>query len=320
MEKGNLSPVVYERSIKKRMIVSERKHVLSGLLSTYVVANTKCGINNAILALASEAIIQRRDIKNIEVNIFFPMVESLKFSFETELRQYVDWLNECMKNVDFPIKQIKSSMVGQVREPLIQLIANVEEMSVQEPLTNGHIYMIGRLAMGGTLLLAEGARKQLNKRFVPEYISERLEEIKALQLDNMENLKKCSILKRTALAMDGEGGFYSCLWNVANEHQIGLEIDLRSVLVEQITIEICEHLRYNPYYLYGGGAILILTDAEDFLEVCQKNTINAHKIGTYAKNQASQISYDGVKRYLDLPQTDEYWRFVRDERKDFSTT
>lgn len=49
----------------------------------------------------------------------------------------------------------------------------------------------------------------------------------------------------------GKGGVLGGLWNMLEQINAGMEIDLRKIPIRQETVEICEFFDLNPYYIVG---------------------------------------------------------------------
>ena len=98
----------------------------------------------------------------------------------------------------------------------------------------------------------------------------------------------------------------AALWDIAEASGTGLKVDLRSIPVQQETIEICEIFDINPYRLISGGSLLIACDnGLDMVDALRAEGINAEIIGRLTDSNDKIIMNDGEVTYLDLPQPDE---------------
>ena len=106
-----------------------------------------------------------------------------------------------------------------------------------------------------------------------------------------------------------EGGILGGLWEFAEKHSVGLEIDLKKIPVRQEIIEICEFYDINPYLLRSGGCLLMTVDnGSELVRELSKVGISASVIGRVTDGN-DRVIYNGEeKRFLDLPQADEIYK------------
>ncbi len=103
-----------------------------------------------------------------------------------------------------------------------------------------------------------------------------------------------------------EGGIWRALWEMADDHDIGLTVDLHKIPVRQETIEVCEICGLNPYELLSGGAALMVTwQGEALVEALAEAGVHAAVIGFITDSHDRIVirhTADGVKiRYLNRP-------------------
>ena len=81
----------------------------------------------------------------------------------------------------------------------------------------------------------------------------------------------------------GKGGVLGGLWNMLEQINAGMEIDLRKIPIRQETVEICEFFDLNPYYTDSTGALLVaVEDGFGLVSVLEREGIHAAVIGTMA--------------------------------------
>ncbi|MCD7750338.1 MAG: hypothetical protein LUI10_01115 [Lachnospiraceae bacterium] len=107
-----------------------------------------------------------------------------------------------------------------------------------------------------------------------------------------------------------EGGIWRALWELGEDHDIGLTVDLHKIPVKQETIEVCEICGKNPYELLSGGAMLMVTwQGEAFVSALTQAGVHAAVIGWITDSHDRIVirhTTDGVKvRYLNRPGADE---------------
>ena len=78
----------------------------------------------------------------------------------------------------------------------------------------------------------------------------------------------------------GKGGVLGGLWNMLEQINAGMEIDLRKIPIRQETVEICEFFDLNPYYTDSTGALLVaVEDGFGLVSVLEREGIHAAVIG-----------------------------------------
>ena len=55
----------------------------------------------------------------------------------------------------------------------------------------------------------------------------------------------------------GKGGVLGGLWNMLEQINAGMEIDLRKIPIRQETVEICNYFGVNPYQIMSSGSMMI---------------------------------------------------------------
>lgn len=113
-----------------------------------------------------------------------------------------------------------------------------------------------------------------------------------------------------------EGGIYGALWELAEASRIGLEIDLKAIPIRQETVELCEALGLNPYYLISSGSMLIAIDnGHDLVRELKKNGIHSAVIGKATAGNDRVVVNGEDRAYLERPRTDELYK-IYDSDKD----
>ena len=93
-------------------------------------------------------------------------------------------------------------------------------------------------------------------------------------------------------------------------YQTGVEVDLRLILMRQVTVELCERYGLNPYRLLCGNCILAAADQGGRLvRLLGEAGIPAGVIGWAQKGDARRIRHGEEEAgYLERPQPDELRR------------
>ena len=159
-------------------------------------------------------------------------------------------------------------------------------------------------ALSGTAKAASLREQELEKRFSQAMIREA--KSFAVFADTEYDQKAAKEAGAEAVWQLGGQGIFSALWNIAEELDTGLWVDVRSIPIRQETVEVCEVLDLNPYYLESAGALLLA--AKDGYALCSRlklTGVPAAVIG-HTENGNDRILYNqGNRRFLDRPQKEE---------------
>lgn len=106
-----------------------------------------------------------------------------------------------------------------------------------------------------------------------------------------------------------EGGIFGALWELGAASNVGLEVDLKKILLKQETVEICEFYDLNPYMLISSGCMLIVTDkANQLVDSYRQNGIAAAVIGRITDSNERIVFNEDERRYLEPPKSDELYK------------
>lgn len=164
------------------------------------------------------------------------------------------------------------------------------------------------IGIEGTVILARERKEELLTKYPLHLVEE---------AENFE--KYLSVLPEAAAAAKSGalvmhdasgGGIFGALWELAESSGVGLEIDFKKLPVKQETIEICEFFDLNPYELISGGCLLIMADRGlDLVRILEKEGIPAVVAGKIMDNHDRVVIKDGERRFLELPKSDEIYKF-----------
>lgn len=163
------------------------------------------------------------------------------------------------------------------------------------------------IGLEGTSILAKEKEEDLKSKFAIPFIE------KAKNFD-----RYLSVVPEAAIAIKSdvsamhdvtEGGIFGALWEVAESAGVGLEIDLKSIPVQQETIEVCEFFGINPYNLISSGAMIIVCDdGHGLVRELAKENIHASVVGKVMDGNDRVLLNEGERRFLEPPKTDELYR------------
>lgn len=176
----------------------------------------------------------------------------------------------------------------------------------------------------GTELLVEEESELVKAHFPKAFVDLLCDGPLVREPDTRSPSEKEEIICRTAGIVDrdayvgdvGYGGIFTALWSMTKTLGCGMEVEIGRIPVKQETIEVCELLRLNPYYLVSGAECkLIVCDHGGYLiRRLKENGIAASAAGFITWNN-DKILYQGDNiRYLDRPAKDEWIRYTRKER------
>ena len=150
------------------------------------------------------------------------------------------------------------------------------------------------IALKGTSVLASCRAEELSSRFP------------SVMIRDAAGFTCYLSTEREYQISGGYGGVLGGLWNMLEQINAGMEIDLRKIPIRQETVEICEFFDLNPYYTDSTGALLVaVEDGFGLVSVLEREGIHAAVIGRTNDGNDRIIYNQGKKRYLDRPQKEE---------------
>ncbi len=252
----------------------------------------------------------------IEVSAFLP--EDIT---EEEIRDLADQVHEACEMLGIEACGGHTEITDAVSRPILTVSALGEyiaaggegdgtEIGAKATDTNRSVLkdllMTGHAGMAGAAILAQSHREALLKRLPASF----LERADAFRTE--ASIAKAAKAAREAgecrLHDIGQGGIFGALWELGEQLQCGMEVDLERIPIRQETIEICEILDRNPYELYAAGAMLIAAaDGPGCVAALKKAGIECEIIGRLTDHKERVLLAD-EKRYLTPPQGDSIFR------------
>ncbi len=322
MKVGKISEVALKRAVLKQL-KTERDEILFGkaigedcagfkpgegeicvLSSNPVTGSGKIYGALAIYSAVNNLVTSGAEAIGVMMTVLLP--ENFKESRLAELAEQIEKVcqslhievmgghTEVTAAVNVPVFSVTA--VGKAKENKLLHAANAKP--------DQEIVMSKWIGMEGSVAIAAAKEKELLERF-PKMM---VEQIKAL-------LPDCCVLREAALAGKSgvsamhdisSGGIYGALYELSEAAGVGLEIDLRAIPIKQETVEICEYLGLNPYYLKSGGSMLMVCDrGQELVRILEKQGIHAAVIGKTTSENAKAIINEGEVSYLERPKADE---------------
>lgn len=108
-----------------------------------------------------------------------------------------------------------------------------------------------------------------------------------------------------------EGGVLGAVWEMAENLQMGIEIELNRIPVHKLTKKICNHFQLDPMRLISSGVMLFaVADANKLIDELKLQGIPAVAIGTFI-NEKKYIIAHHTKMELLPPKSDELYRVLK---------
>lgn len=231
---------------------------------------------------------------------------------EIQIKKIMEELEETCIQLSMEILGGHTEITNVVNQPVITLtgVGKIKKglFIDNEKLTKGLELVITKwIGIEGTVILAKEKETELKKRLSSPLV------------ETAKNFYQyLSVVPESKVAMNHqvvamhditEGGVFGALWELAEAGKVGLEVDLRKIPVRQETIEICEQLGINPYYLIGSGSMLIATkDGQGLVNALQEEGIPGTIVGRTTDGNDRILRNLQEVRHLERPQPDELYK------------
>lgn len=246
----------------------------------------------------------------VTVNLILP--ETFE---EAELKQLMRKLDETAGSYGAGVLGGHTEVTGQADQPLIAVTAvgQTERLS-PAPEPDMDLVMIGTIASTAAAKLAQGARAQLSGHFSEAFLQDAAKPEEELTVPRA--VKHLQSSGGCAIKAVIRGGIFAALWEMAEHAGIGLDVELKQIPVRQETIEICEFFSLNPYQLFSTDTLLAaVPDGARTVRELAAEHIPAAVIGRTTAGRERILRNGEEVRYLDKPQTDEWYR-LQDKKEE----
>jgi hydrogenase maturation factor len=115
----------------------------------------------------------------------------------------------------------------------------------------------------GTAIIAAAKEKELLSKYTASFIEGAKKMIDFISV--VPEAEAARAVGVTSMHDVTEGGIFGALWEIGAASKVGLEVDLKKILLKQETVEICEFYDINPYMLISSGCLLMVTDRANLL-------------------------------------------------------
>lgn len=231
---------------------------------------------------------------------------------EQELKRIMMDLEENCKELNIEIMGGHTEVTKAVNQAIIS-VTGVGKISKEDMVTTSglevgqDIVMTKWAGLEGTAIIAKDQEEALLTRYTRDFIGSA-----KTFMDHISVVKEAKIGKQygvTSMHDVTEGGMYGALWEIGSASNVGLEIDLKKILIRQETVEICEFFDLNPYLLISSGCMLMGThQGASLVEALKKEGIEAAVIGKVVEGHERIVYNEDERRFLEPPKSDELYK------------
>lgn len=230
-------------------------------------------------------------------------------------------LRTMMKDIETVCRQLNIEVIGghtevtkAVNQPIVT-VTGIGKMKRDEIIKTAgakpgqEIVMTKWAGLEGTAIIA----KEKEEELLTKYSSGFIERAKGF-INDISVVPEAGTARAvgvTSMHDVTEGGIFGALWEIGAASKVGLEVDLKKILIKQETVEICEFYDINPYMLISSGCMLIVTDKANLLvDRLKEEGITAAVIGRILEGNDRVIINDGERRFLEPPKADELYKIL----------
>ncbi|MDF2843533.1 MAG: hypothetical protein K0R00_1959 [Herbinix sp.] len=171
------------------------------------------------------------------------------------------------------------------------------------------IVMTKWAGLEGTAIIATAKEEELKTKYSDSFLSGAKEMLDHISV--VPEAKVARVVGVTSMHDVTEGGIFGALWEIGAASKVGLEVDLKKILLKQETVEICEFYDLNPYMLISSGCMLIITDhANHLVDSLKAEGIVAAVIGRITEGNDRVILNEEERRFLEPPKSDELYKVI----------
>ncbi len=327
MNLGKISETVLKRSVLNQ-IGHRRKEVLVGpsigedcsilaleedevfVLSTDPITGTVKDIGTlAVHITANDIASNGAEVVGIMLSVLLP-----ERTPESELKEIMKDIEAVAKKLNIEVLGGHTEVTKAVNQPVVT-VTGVGKMKRNHMITTAgaipgqEIVMTKWAGLEGTAIIAASKEAELKSKYPAGFIEN------AKKLIEYISVVPDSMIARevgvTSMHDVTEGGIYGALWELGAASKVGLEVDLKKILLKQETVEICEFYNLNPYMLISSGCMLMITDkGNQLVDRLKAEGIAAAVIGRITEGNDRVIINDDERRYLEPPKSDELYKVM----------
>jgi hydrogenase expression/formation protein HypE len=327
MNLGKLPETVLKRSVLNQ-IEHRRSEVLVGpaigedcsvleVAEDEVIVMSTDPITGAVLDIGTLAVhITANDIASNGAEVIGIMLTILlpEGTEEPELRVMMQDMEAVCKKLNIEIIGGHTEITKAVHQPIVT-VTGIGKMKRSELIKTAgakpgqEIVMTKWAGLEGTAIIAAEKDEELRSKYSAGFIegAKKLMEYISVVPDAMV----ARAVGVTSMHDVTEGGIFGALWEIGAASKVGLEVDLKKILLKQETVEICEFYDLNPYMLISSGCMLMITDkANQLVDRLKAEGIPAAVIGRITEGNDRIIINEEERRYLEPPKSDELYKVM----------
>jgi len=327
MNLGKIAETVLKRSVLKQ-IKHRRKEVLVGpaigedccilavaedevlVLSTDPITGTVQDIGTlAVHITANDIAAGGAEIIGIMLTILLP-----EGTQESGLKSMMQDIEAVCTKLDIEVIGGHTEVTKAVHQPIVT-VTGVGKMKRSEIIKTAgakpgqEIVMTKWAGLEGTAIIASAKEAELLSKYTAGFIDGAKKLIDYISV--VPESKVARAVGVTSMHDVTEGGIFGALWEIGAASKVGLEVDLKKILMKQETVEICEYYDLNPFMLISSGCMLMVTDkANQLVERLKSEGITAAVIGRITDGNDRIIINDEERRYLEPPKSDELYKVM----------
>ena len=327
MNLGKVSETVLKRSVLNQ-IKHRREEVLVGpaigedcsilavaedevlVLSTDPITGTVQDIGTlAVHITANDIASNGAEIIGIMLTILLPDQTS-----EEELRAMMQDIEKVCEKLHIEVIGGHTEITKAVHQPIVT-VTGVGKMKRNEIIKTAgarpgqEIVMTKWAGLEGTAIIATAKESELRTKYSASFLDGAKKMIEYISV--VPEAMVARAVGVTSMHDVTEGGIFGALWEMGAASKVGLEVDLKKILLKQETVEICEFYDLNPYMLISSGCMLIITDkANQLVDQLKAEGIAAAVIGRILEGNDRIILNEEERRYLEPPKSDELYKVM----------
>jgi len=235
-------------------------------------------------------------------------------SVEAELRAMMQDIEAVCKKLNIEVIGGHTEITKAVHQPIVT-VTGIGKMKRSEMIKTAgakpgqEIVMTKWAGLEGTAIIANAKEEELRARYSASFLDGAKKMIDYISV--VPEAMVARAIGVTSMHDVTEGGIFGALWEIGAASKVGLEVDLKKILLKQETVEICEFYDLNPYLLISSGCMLIITDkANQLVEGLKAEGITAAVIGRITEGNDRVIINEEERRYLEPPKSDELYKVM----------
>jgi hydrogenase maturation factor len=327
MNLGKVSEAVLKRSVLNQ-IGHRREEVLVGpaigedcsvlaieedevlVLSTDPITGTVQDIGTlAVHITANDIASNGAEVIGIMLTILLPDKTE-----ESQLRTAMQDMEAACRQLNIEIIGGHTEITKAVHQPIVT-VTGVGKMKRNEMIKTAgakpgqEIVMTKWAGLEGTAIIASAKEEELRTKYNQSFLDGAKKMMNFISvIPEARIARDCKV---TSMHDVTEGGIFGALWEIGAASKVGLEVDLKKILLKQETVEICEFYDVNPYMLISSGCMLIITDQANYLvDRLKEGGIAAAVIGRITEGNDRVILNEDEKRFLEPPKSDELYKVM----------